>query len=182
METVLRVEDLTIGSVSGGSETKIVSGVSFSLKAGQVIGLIGESGSGKTTIGLSSLGFFKPGLRARGGRVMLGDTDLLKLNEPKLRALRGKEVAYVAQSAAAAFNPCIVIDEQVIEPLTEHGLAEGQAVRLLPSHLSLFESRQAATTAGEAGSARYCRSAQNVVNTFQSDRRARCVLAGALSA
>lgn len=127
METVLRVEDLTIGSVSGGSETKIVSGVSFSLKAGQVIGLIGESGSGKTTIGLSSLGFFKPGLRARGGRVMLGDTDLLKLNEPKLRALRGKEVAYVAQSAAAAFNPCIVIDEQVIEPLTEHGLAEGQA-------------------------------------------------------
>lgn len=112
----------------------IVDGVSFEIPHGQVLALIGESGSGKTTIALSLMGHARFGARIEG-MVRLGETRVDQLDEAGLQALRGRRVAYVAQSAASAFNPSRTIMAQVIEPLLVHGLAtraeaEAKAVSL----------------------------------------------------
>ncbi|MFT7059954.1 MAG: peptide/nickel transport system ATP-binding protein, partial [Pseudorhodobacter sp.] len=83
----------------------IVEGVSFTLEKGKVLGLIGESGAGKSTIGLSSMAYGRGGVRLTEGEVLINGRDVLQANASGLRALRGREVTYVAQSAAAAFNP-----------------------------------------------------------------------------
>lgn len=105
-----------------GSELEIVKGVDFQVPKGKVVALIGESGSGKTTISLSSLGYCKPGLKFSGGQARLLGQDLCRKTTSELRALRGRRVAYLAQSAAATFNPSIKINEQVIEASVTRGL------------------------------------------------------------
>lgn len=106
-----------------GGRRDIVSDVGFSIAEGEVLALIGESGSGKTTIALALLGWTRPGCRIVGGSVRLGQTEVLSLPEQALRRLRGKRVAYVAQSAAAAFNPSKTIIDQVVEAALVHGTA-----------------------------------------------------------
>ncbi len=101
--------------------TPIVKGVSFSVKRGEVVALIGESGSGKTTIALSALGYAKPGLEFTGGEVRLDGRDVISMPPNEQRALRGRRVAYLAQSAAATFNPALTIGEQVTESPVLHG-------------------------------------------------------------
>ena len=85
----------------------IVKGVSFDVMPGQVVALIGESGSGKTTISLASLGYTKPGLHFSGGQALLNGRDMITLSPEEKRMERGEHVAYLAQSAAATFNPSI---------------------------------------------------------------------------
>ena len=104
-----------------GGLTPIVKGVSFSVKRGEVVALIGESGSGKTTIALSALGYAKPGLEFTGGEVRLDGRDVISMPREEQRALRGQRVAYLAQSAAATFNPALTIGEQVTESPVLHG-------------------------------------------------------------
>nr|WP_237352013.1 ABC transporter ATP-binding protein [Rhizobium sp. ACO-34A] len=99
----------------------IVNDVSLSVKRGEVVGLIGESGAGKSTIGLSALGFARGGCRFAGGEVVFDGTDLLRQPERKLRALRGKRIAYVAQSAAASFNPARKLIDQTVECALQRG-------------------------------------------------------------
>lgn len=124
MDAMLEVRNLHVTARNGVGETiSIVSDVSFSLAAGEVLALIGESGSGKTTIGLSLMGYARPGCRIAGGEVRLGETQVLSLSAAGLRDFRGRRVAYVAQSAAAAFNPSRQIMEQVIEAALIHGTA-----------------------------------------------------------
>ena len=101
----------------------IVDNVSLTLQKGRVLGLIGESGAGKSTIGLSALGYGRGGVRITGGEVFLNGRDILKGGASGLRALRGKEVSYVAQSAAAAFNPSHRLMGQVVESAMHHGVA-----------------------------------------------------------
>ncbi len=101
----------------------IVDDVSLTLQKGRVLGLIGESGAGKSTIGLSALGYGRGGVRITGGQVFLNGRDILQGGAAGLRKLRGKEVAYVAQSAAAAFNPSHRLMRQVVESALHHGLA-----------------------------------------------------------
>ncbi|HYE50631.1 MAG TPA: ABC transporter ATP-binding protein [Azospirillaceae bacterium] len=118
-----------------GAEVTIVDGVSFAIPRGGVLALIGESGSGKTTIALSLMGYARPGLSIAGGGVRVGGTDVLALDEAGLSNLRGSRIAYIAQSAAAAFNPSRTIMDQVVEPALVHGLmpraeAEAKAVTL----------------------------------------------------
>ena len=113
----------------------IVEGVSFTVEKGKVLGLIGESGAGKSTIGLSSMAYGRGGVRITGGEVLVNGRDILKAGPAGLRALRGREVTYVAQSAAAAFNPAKKLMEQVVETTLHHGLmpraeAEERAVAL----------------------------------------------------
>ena len=102
--------------------TRIVKGVTFNVARGEVVALIGESGSGKTTIALSALGYTKPGLEFVGGEVRLEGEDVITMVPDQQRALRGQRVAYLAQSAAATFNPALTIGEQVTESSVLHGI------------------------------------------------------------
>lgn len=122
MTPLLEVDRLTIDARrDDGGLTPIVKGVSFSVKRGEVVALIGESGSGKTTIALSALGYAKPGLEFTGGEVRLDGRDVISMPREEQRALRGQRVAYLAQSAAATFNPALTIGEQVTESTVLHG-------------------------------------------------------------
>ena len=108
----------------------LVDDVSVSVQKGRVLGLIGESGAGKSTIGLSAMAYGRGGVRLTGGEIRLNGRDIRSASPDKLRALRGREVTYVAQSAAAAFNPAKKLMEQVIETSVAHGVmskAEAEA-------------------------------------------------------
>ena len=105
----------------GEGDLPIVKEVDFKVRRGEVVALIGESGSGKTTISLSALGYCKPGLRFAGGKALLLGEDVTKMSTEELRPYRGEKVCYLAQSAAATFNPSILINEQVTEAPILHG-------------------------------------------------------------
>ena len=119
-DPLVKVRDLKIGATVYPPNAKphdiaIVHGVSFDLDRGKVLGLIGESGAGKSTIGLSAMAYGRGGVRITGGEVRVNGRDLLETSNSDLRKLRGAEVTYVSQSAAASFNPARPIMEQVIE-------------------------------------------------------------------
>ena len=121
-EKLFEVVDLHISAYNDeGEEVPIVRGVSFDIHKGEVVALIGESGSGKTTISLASLAYTKPGLHFTGGEAKLYGKDVLTMSPVEQREIRGGNVAYLAQSAAATFNPAITIGEQVTESAVLHG-------------------------------------------------------------
>ena len=122
MPSLLEVDHLNIDArKDDGSLLPIVKDVSFQVGRGEVVAIIGESGSGKTTIGLSALGYTKPGLEFSGGEVRLEGRDVISMTLEEKRELRGQKVAYLAQSAAATFNPSLTINEQVTESAVLHG-------------------------------------------------------------
>ncbi len=114
---LLSVEHLSVEAGRGSAKQLIVSDVSFELKRGQVLGIIGESGAGKSTLGLAALGYFRQGCRAKSGAVRFDGIDLLELSEHERRALQGSRLTYVAQSAAASFNPAHRLIDQTIETI-----------------------------------------------------------------
>ncbi|MCA2007003.1 ABC transporter ATP-binding protein [Tritonibacter mobilis] len=125
-EPLLKVRDLKIGATvyppgEKPHDIEIVHGVSFDLMPGKVLGLIGESGAGKSTIGLSSMAYGRGGVKITGGEVWVNGRDILTSKLSDIRKLRGGEVTYVSQSAAASFNPAKTIMEQVIEAAVEQG-------------------------------------------------------------
>ena len=126
---LLDVRDLSVVARQRKQEVlSIVEHVSFELRAGEVIALIGESGSGKTTISLACMGYARPGCEIAGGSVRLGDRQILDLPPGERRAMRGRDVAYVAQSAAAAFNDALPLGLQVTEaPVMKGLLSRGEA-------------------------------------------------------
>ncbi|MCO6184693.1 ABC transporter ATP-binding protein [Rhizobium sp. L1K21] len=131
---LLSVKDLKIGATiyppgEDPQDIGIVHGVSFDLEKGKVLGLIGESGAGKSTIGLASMAYGRGGIRITGGEVLLNGEDILKLSKSGVRKLRGAKVCYVAQSAAAAFNPAHKLGDQVIEASLKHGLMTKEEAR-----------------------------------------------------
>ena len=101
-ELLLDIKGLRI---EAGTSAVLVDNIDLVLRRGEVLGLIGESGAGKSTLGLSPLVYARPGCRITGGQILLGGVDLRTLDAQGRRALRGVRVAYVAQSAASAFNP-----------------------------------------------------------------------------
>nr|WP_206526829.1 ABC transporter ATP-binding protein [Rhodobacter kunshanensis] len=131
----LRIEATSYPPGEPPRDVVLVDDVSVSVAKGKVLGLIGESGAGKSTIGLSAMAFGRGGVRLTGGEIVLNGRDIRTMGAAGLRALRGREVTYVAQSAAAAFNPAKRLMEQVIETSLSHGLmgraeAEKRAVML----------------------------------------------------
>lgn len=120
--STVEVEGLcVVGHDDAGETVPIVTDLGFSVARGEVLALIGESGSGKTTAGLALMGYARRGCAIASGRIRVGGTDVLALSPRALSAFRGRKVAYVAQSAAAAFNPAHRILDQVIEPALIHG-------------------------------------------------------------
>ena len=112
-----------------GETVDIVRDIDFAIARGEVLALIGESGSGKTTIALSLLGHARAGCRIAGGAIRIGGVDVRGLSPAGLAQLRGGQVSYVAQSAAAAFNPAHRIIDQVVEPATIRGTPRQEAER-----------------------------------------------------
>ncbi|WP_417586262.1 ABC transporter ATP-binding protein [Pararhodobacter oceanensis] len=139
----LRIEATVYAPGEKPRNAVIVDDVSLRLEPGKVMGLIGESGAGKSTIGLAALAYGRGGIRLSGGKIMLNGREIRRASSTELRGLRGREVTYVAQSAAAAFNPAKRLMEQVIEATLKHNLmpkaeAEARAVELFRT-LSLPE-------------------------------------------
>lgn len=129
-EVLLRMKDVRIEGLSDEGWVEIVHGISLDLAQGEVVGLIGESGAGKSTLGLAALGFTRDGCRITGGRIEFDGVDLVQASEESRRRLRGNRIAYVAQSAAAAFNPAHRLIEQCIEAPVRHGLqSREEAIR-----------------------------------------------------
>lgn len=116
-DTILTVDHLSIASTAG---TTVLDAVSLQVRRGEVLALIGASGSGKTTLALAALGHLRPGLVTTGGSVRLDGTEMLTAPQAVLNRMRGQTASYIAQSAAAAFNPRIRLGDQVIESALLH--------------------------------------------------------------
>ncbi|PWE54540.1 ABC transporter [Metarhizobium album] len=134
MPELLSIRNLKIEATSypPGEPPKrvtIVDGVSLDLEKGKVLGLIGESGAGKSTIGLSALAYGRGGAEITGGEVLLDGQNILAMGKGGIRKVRGARVCYVAQSAAAAFNPAHKLGDQVIEASVRHGLMTREKAR-----------------------------------------------------
>ena len=132
---LLNIRGLKIEGRSGDTWHTIVKGVDLTLHKGEILGLIGESGAGKSTIGLAAMGFARDGCRISGGTIDFDGIDLRRATETQRRGLRGKRIAYVAQSAAASFNPAHKLIDQYCEGPVIHGVmlrekAETDAVEL----------------------------------------------------
>jgi peptide/nickel transport system ATP-binding protein len=124
----LRIEDLRVYYDTPHGPVKAVDGVSFELGPGQRMGLIGESGSGKTTLAIGIMRLVRPPARIAGGRVLLGDRDVLAMGEAELRQVRLKELALVPQAAMNSLNPVMRIGSQMTDAILAHepGLGRGE--------------------------------------------------------
>ena len=132
---LLRIRGLNIEGQTETGWAEIVHGVDLDLKRGEVLGLIGESGAGKSTIGLAAMGFARDGCRLSAGTIEFDGRELRGAAGGVTRELRGNRIAYVAQSAAAAFNPAHRLIDQYTEAPVQHGVmgraeAESDAITL----------------------------------------------------
>ncbi|MDC1216302.1 ABC transporter ATP-binding protein [Octadecabacter sp.] len=122
MSQLLKVRGLKIEGRSDEAWNPIINGVDMDLKKGEVLGLIGESGAGKSTIGLAAMGYTRDGVRISEGSVEFDGIDLVTASAAVKRNLLGKRISYVAQSAAASFNPAHKIIDQHTEAPVQHGV------------------------------------------------------------
>lgn len=134
-DLLLDMKDISIEGRSGRDWKPIIKGVNLDLRRGEILGLIGESGAGKSTLGLAAMGFTKGGCRISGGSIKFDGQDLVGASAETLRRLRGARIAYVAQSAAAAFNPAYRLIDQYCEAPVQHAVmsraeAQSDAVEL----------------------------------------------------
>ena len=120
-DILLEMKDIVIDGYSDERWHEIIKGVDLTLKRGEVLGLIGESGAGKSTLGLAAMGFARPGCRLTSGTILFDGMELRAMPERDKQKLWGTRIAYVAQSAAAAFNPAHRLIDQTIESTNRLG-------------------------------------------------------------
>ena len=129
-DVLLTMKGLRIEGRADETWTEIVKGIDLTLHKGEVLGLIGESGAGKSTIGLAAMGFARDGCRISGGEITFDGIDLRAASEEDRRHLRGHRIAYVAQSAAASFNPAHrLIDQYAEAPVRHQVMSRAEAER-----------------------------------------------------
>lgn len=120
-DLVLKVEDLTMHYTTREGEVSAVDNVSFELKKGESMGLVGESGCGKTSIATSLLKLLPDNAVIKNGHIYLNGMDLVPLNEDEMRKVRWRRVSMVFQAAMNALNPVYKVGDQIIEALENHG-------------------------------------------------------------
>lgn len=125
-DNYLEIKDLRIESIAG---QVLVDGISLTLRRGEVLGLIGESGAGKSTIGLASMVYARGGCHIHSGQVLVEGRSIRDLDADQRRGVRGVKIAYIAQSAAASFNPAHTLMDQVCEMPLQHKLMNRQEAR-----------------------------------------------------
>jgi peptide/nickel transport system ATP-binding protein len=122
MDKLLNIKDLVIEAFIDEKWTPVVHGIDVTLDRGEVVGLIGESGAGKSTIGLAAMGYTRGGCRIASGSIVFDGIELFDASAETKRKVRGTRIAYVAQSAAASFNPAHRLINQYAEASIQHGL------------------------------------------------------------
>lgn len=121
-DDLVKIRGLKIEGRSDKAWNPIINGIDLDLKKGEVLGLIGESGAGKSTVGLAAMGFARDGVRISDGTVEFDGIDLINASAAGKRQLLGKRIAYVAQSAAASFDPAHRLIDQHAEGPVQHGV------------------------------------------------------------
>ena len=128
-ESILHIEDLRVVYRNTETTNEVVRGASLRIHEGEIVGLVGESGCGKSTVALAILRILSGGGVITGGAIRFRDLDLLRIGAAELQSVRWKEIAYVPQSALNAFNPMLTIETHLAETLDAHGKgAERQAL------------------------------------------------------
>ena len=122
MSELLNIKNIHIEGFSEERWMPIVNGIDMTLKRGEVLGLIGESGAGKSTLGLASMGYTRQGCRIVSGSIVFDGMELFEASDDIKRKVRGTRIAYVAQSAAASFNPAHRLIRQYAEAPVQHGI------------------------------------------------------------
>ena len=132
---LLKIRGLKIQGFSDERWHEIIKGVDLTLNRGEVLGLIGESGAGKSTLGLAAMGYTQPGCRITGGSIYFEGIDLTQLSDEKKRSYWGNRMTYVAQSAAASFNPAHRLIEQTTSSTIRFGIKDRTAAYEDAHHL-----------------------------------------------
>jgi peptide/nickel transport system ATP-binding protein len=169
MSVVLKISDLVIDIHTRRNTVRPVDGVSLEIEAGQTLGLVGESGCGKSTIGLAALGLLPPGGRVVSGSITIDGQEIVGLSEAATRAVRGRAVGVVFQDPMTALNPTMRTGVQVAEPLLIHGMADRAGAM-----------RQAIEMLGEVGLPRPAEQAERYPHELSGGMRQRVMIAAAL--
>jgi ABC-type glutathione transport system ATPase component len=127
LQPLLQVQDLTLQFRS--SSLAVVDGVSFCLGPGETMGLLGESGAGKTTLARALLRLYPPVCRVVNGSVRFRGTEILQANEHELRKIRGAQISFIGQEPELALNPVISVGEQVAEVIRAHSTCKRRSCR-----------------------------------------------------
>ena len=128
-DTILDIQDLSVRYVTMDGTSQAVSNVSLSIAAGETLGLVGETGAGKTTTALSILNLLPvPPAEVTGGKILFEGEDILQMNDSQIRAIRGKQISMIFQDPMTFLNPVLKIETQLIEPLMNHtNMSKSQA-------------------------------------------------------
>jgi peptide/nickel transport system ATP-binding protein len=128
-EYLVEMRDVRIEGFADEKWNQIIKGVDLTLKRGEVLGLIGESGAGKSTLGKAAMGYSQPGTRISGGTILFDGMDLVSMSEAEKQKLWGTRMTYVAQSAAASFNPAHRLIDQTVAATVREGISADAAAR-----------------------------------------------------
>ena len=119
-ENILRVEDLSVHYLSARGDVHALDGVSFNIRSGEALGLVGESGCGKTTVAMTILGLLAPNAKVLSGKIFFRDENLLKKTEEELRDFRWDGISMIFQAAMNALNPVHRVGDQIVEAIVTH--------------------------------------------------------------
>jgi peptide/nickel transport system ATP-binding protein len=126
--SLLDLRDLKVNYLTADGVVKAVDGVSFTIQPGEVVGLAGESGSGKSTIAHAILRILHPPALITGGQALFEGLDILKMSETELEQFRWKKISIVFQSAMNALNPVMKIRDQITDVMLHHGITKADAL------------------------------------------------------
>src|SRR6202047_958373 len=128
-EPVLSVRSLRVEFVTRHSVLRAIDGISFDIAKGEVLGVVGESGAGKSVTGLAAIGLIDPPGRIAGGEIYLSGLRIDNLSGEEMRRIRGKRIGMIFQDPLTSLNPLYRIGDQLVETIRTHSHLSEQAAR-----------------------------------------------------